>query len=334
MSTPLTTDRTGLIPPTGSRNWWLLYVGGPVMVVFSAILLFPELVYERFIWQYLWGPVVADANGEPVTRYGIQVTEGYTLVNTIAYLGIVLYSLPGLWAFHDALSIDLTTRLAYSLAPIIVAGGAMRALADASLLGSLDVWFITPSIYFVVAGIALASIAVGTALRDRGLLSIPATVGIVGATWAMLALGWILLYGLTAAETFRPLVPVLTLSIAIVVTGGFYLAGSVTGWSALHHPMYLLVIFGQMWDAAQNLVGVTLYGYTPKMFLTQQLYRWTGFEGSTFAVKLLVVTFVVWILVDGENDLPREQWWLIAMVIIVVGLPMGVRGTTRMMLGV
>ena len=28
------------------------------------------------------------------------------------------------------------------------------------------------------------------------------------------------------------------------------------------------VIFGQMWDAAQNLVGVSLYGYTPKMFVT------------------------------------------------------------------
>lgn len=150
----------------------------------------------------------------------------------------------------------------------------------------------------------------------------------------MLALGWVLLYGLTAAETFRPFVPPLTLSIAIVVTGGFYLAGSFIGWSALHHPMYLLLIFGQMWDAAQNLVGVILFGYTPKMFITQQLYQWTGFQGSTFVVKLLAVIFVVWILADGEGDLPHEQWWLIAMVIIVVGLPMGVRGTTRMMLGV
>lgn len=162
-------------------------------------------------------------------------------------------------------------------------------------------WFITLSIYFVVAGVTLSSIAVGTALRDRGLLSVPATVGIVGTVWAMLALGWLLLYGLTVAETFRPLVPALTLSIAIVVTGGFYLAGSVTGWSALHHPMYLLIIFGQMWDAAQNLVGVILFGYTPKMFLTQQLYRWTGFTGSTFTVKLLAVIFVVWYLPTGKT---------------------------------
>jgi uncharacterized membrane protein len=334
MSTSLTRDLSEFIPPSGSRSWWFLYLGAPVTIVFSSLLVFPELVYDRFIWQYLWGPVVADASGEPVTRYGIQATAGYNPVNTIAYLGIVLYSLPGLRAFNEAFSLDLTIRLAYSLAPIIVAGGAMRALADASLLGSFAVWFITPSIYFVIAGVALGSIAAGAALRDRGMLSVPATVGVVGTAWAILALGWILLYGLTAAETFRPLVPVLTLSIAIVVTAGFYLTGSVIGWSALHHPMYLLLVFGQMWDAAQNLVGVTLFGYTPKMFLTQQLYQWTGFQGSTFVVKLLAVVFVVWILADGEDDLPHEQWWLIAMVVIVVGLPMGVRGTTRMMLGV
>lgn len=70
------------------------------------------------------------------------------------------------------------------------------------------------------------------------------------------------------------------------------------------------------------------------MFITQQLYQWTGFKGSTFLVKLLAVIFVVWILADSDDDLPHQQWWLLAMVIIVVGLPMGVRGTMRMMLGV
>jgi uncharacterized membrane protein len=255
-------------------------------------------------------------------------------VNTITYLAVVLYSVPGLRAFLDTLDIDLTTRLAYGLAPIIFAGGAMRALEDLGVLGALDVLFITPSIYFVIASVTLVGLAIGAILRNRGVASVPISIGLLGSVWAVLAIGWTLLYGITAAETFRPIVPVLTIGIALLVTGGFYLAGSVTGWAALHHPMYLLVIFGQMWDAAQNLVGVTLYGYTPKMFITQQLYQWTEFEGSTFVVKLLAVIFVIWVLADGDDDLPQEQWWLIAMVIIAVGLPMGVRGSTRMMLGV
>ena len=334
MSTTLTERVSASFPVTGSRTWWLLYVFGPLLVVIGGILAFPDLVYDRFIWQYLWGPVVADASGGPVTHGGIRATPGYNLVNTITYLAVVLYSLPGLRVFLDTLDIDLTTRLAYGLAPIILAGGAMRALEDLGVLGALDVLFITPSIYFVIAGVTLVGLALGAILRNHDVSSVPITVGLLGSVWAVLAVGWALHYGVTAAETFRPIVPVLTIGIALLVTGGFYLAGSVTGWSALHHPMYLLVIFGQMWDAAQNLVGVTLYGYTPKMFITKQLYQWTGFEGSTFVVKLLAVVFVVWMLAGGDDDLPHEQWWLIAMVIIAVGLPMGVRGTTRMMLGV
>ena len=201
------------------------------------------------------------------------MTTEYNLVNTITYLVVVLYSLPGLWAFLDTLDIDLTARLAYGLALIILAGGAMRTLEDASVLGALDVLFITPSIYFVIAGITLISLTIGAILRDRGVVSVPTTVGLLSSVWVVLAIGWALLYGITAAETFRPTVPVLTLGIAILVTGGFYLAGSAAGWQALRHPMYLLLIFGQMWDAAQNLVGVSLYGYTPKMFIMQYLYQ-------------------------------------------------------------
>lgn len=257
MNTTLTERVSARIPSTGSRTWWLLYVFGPTLVVVGGLLAFPDFVYDRFIWQYLWGPVVADANGGAVTHDGIQATSGYNLVNTLTSLAVVLYSLPGLRAFLDTLNIDLTTRLAYGLAPIILAGGAMRALEDLGVLGALDVLFITPSIYFVIAGVALVGLAIGAILRDRDIASIPVTVGLLGSIWAVLAIGWTLFYGVTAAETFRPIVPVLTIGIAFLVTSGFYLTGSVTGWSALHHPMYLLVIFGQMWHAAQNLVGVT-----------------------------------------------------------------------------
>ena len=334
MSTSISERVSTSIPSTGSLNWWLLYLLAPILLIGGGLLAFPELVYDRFIWQYLLGPVIADASGGPVTHDGIQAITGYNPVNTTTYLVIVLYSLPGLQAFHAACEIDLTTRLAYSLAPIIIAGGAMRALEDASVLGALDVLFITPSIYFVIAGVALVSLGIGVLLRNRGVASVPITVGVLGTIWAILALGWVIQYGITTAEAFRPAVPVLTLGIAFRVTSGFYLAGSFTGWGALQHPMYLLLIFGQMWDAAQNLVGVSLYGYTPKMFITQQLYQVTGFEGSTFVAKLLLVILIVWVLADSDDELPRDQWWGIAMVIIAVGLPMGVRGTTRMMFGI
>lgn len=334
MSSITTESRLTQFRTAGSREWWFGYLFGPLLLLGLGLALFPRVVYDQFIWQYLWGPVVADAANQQVTHNSVTAVKGYNAVNTATYLVVVLYALSGLREFLAAFKIDLTTRLAYGIAPIIIAGGAMRALEDASVLGAFDVLFITPSIYFVIAGVTLGGLGIGAVLRNRGIASIPLTVGALGSIWAVLAIGWAIQYGITSGETFRPIVPVLTLGIALLVTGGFYLAGSVTGWSVLHHPMYLLVIFGQMWDGAQNLVGVSLYSYTPKMFITQKLYHWTGFQGSTFFVKLLVVIVLVWILADGDDERSHEQWWVIAMAVVVVGLPMGVRGTIRMMLGV
>lgn len=335
MSSVVTDQVEKRVPPTGTREWWILYLLGPLLAFGAGLLLVPELVYDRFVWQYLWGPVVADAAGQPVTHEGITAVAGYNPVNTVTYLAIVLYSLPGLRTFLQRYEIDLDTRLAYGFAPLIIAGGAMRALEDAQLLPtSLDVLFITPSIYFVMAGVALVSLLIGVVLRERDVVSLPMTVAGLGTGWALLAVGWAMRYGLTDAETFRLVVPVLTTSIALLVTGGFYAAGAIPALSALRHPMYLLVIFGQMWDAAQNLVGVTLYGYEPKLFITGAVYEWTGFAGSTFVLKLIAVTAVVWILADGEGEMDYTWWWLIAFVAMAVGLPMGVRGSIRMMLGV
>ena len=116
------------------------------------LLAFPELVYDRYVWQYLWGPVVADAVGQSVTYQDITAVKGYNPVNTLTYVALVLYALPGVQAFFATFDIDLDTELACSLAPILVAGGVMRALEDAGRLPvPLDRLFITPSIYFVIA---------------------------------------------------------------------------------------------------------------------------------------------------------------------------------------
>jgi uncharacterized membrane protein len=234
MSSVVTEQVEKRVPPTGTREWWILYLLGPLLAFGAGLLLVPELVYDRFVWQYLWGPVVADAAGQPVTHEGITAVAGYNPVNTVTYLAIVLYSLPGLRTFLQRYEIDLDTRLAYGFAPLIIAGGAMRALEDAQLLpASLDVLFITPSIYFVMAGVALVSLLIGVVLRERDVVSLPMTVAGLGTGWALLAVGWAMRYGLTDAETFRLVVPVLTTSIALLVTGGFYAAGAIPALSWL-----------------------------------------------------------------------------------------------------
>ena len=318
----------------GTTEWWVAYLAGPPLLVLLGVALFPRLVYDQFIWQYLWGPVVADAAGEGVTRNGITATPGYTLVNTLVYLGIVGYSLPGLRVLYERLDITLDERLVFALVPLIVAGGAMRALADASLLSGYEVLFITPPIYFVVAGVALIVIVFGGTISRKATVSVPLVVAGVGGIWAASAVGYAVIYGGLATETVRPTVPLLTLGIAGALTVGFYAIGRAGIMPAFTRPVYLLVAFGQSWDGAQNLVGTTLFGYEPKMFITHHFYEVTGISGSTFLLKLGLVPLVVWILADSEGEMDHVWWWLLVVAVIVVGLPMGVRGSLRMMLGV
>lgn len=77
------------------------------------------LVYDQFIWKYLWVPVVADAAGHPMAYERIRTVPDYYFVNTVTYLVTAIYSLPGLWVYLDALKVSFDARLAYGFAPII-----------------------------------------------------------------------------------------------------------------------------------------------------------------------------------------------------------------------
>ena len=322
------------LPETGSREWWVSYLLTPLVLVGVGLLAFPTLVYDQFIWQYLWGPVVADAAGQPVTHEGIRAVQGYNAVNTVTYLVAVAYSLPGLKAYLDALDVSFDARLAYGLAPMIVAGGAMRALEDIGLLGDYAVWFITPSIYFVVTGVTVLALGVGALARDRNVGSIPSTVGFVGSIWAVGAIGWALWHGFSSGTTFRLWVPFATTGIALGVTALYYWGTNFVDAKHLQHPLILLAVFGQLWDAAQNLIGVTFLGFSPKLVVTNSVYEATGFSGSTFVLKLLVTLGIVWYLADAKEEMNHTWWWLMTFFIGAIGLPMGVRGSLRMMLGV
>jgi len=322
------------LPEAGSREWWALYLLSPLILVGVGLLAFPTLVYEQFIWRYLWGPVVADAASQPVTHEGIRAVQGYNAVNTVTYLAAVAYSLPGLRTYLDALDVSFDARLAYGLAPMIVAGGAMRALEDIGVLGEYAVWFITPSIYVVVTGVTVLALGVGALARARNVGSIPSTVGFVGSIWAVGAIGWAIRHGLSTGVTFRLWVPVATTGIALGVTALYYWGTSFVDVPDLRHPLILLAVFGQLWDAAQNLIGVTFLGFSPKLVVTNFVYEATGFSGSTFVLKLLVTLGIVWYLADAKAEMNHTWWWLMTFFIGAIGLPMGVRGSLRMMLGV
>ena len=336
--TASTTNRIGgRPPPSGTGPWWFLYLLAPVIAIVLGLALFPEMVYDQYIWQYLWGPVVADGASEPVTHQGIRAVKGYNPVNTITYVVVMLYALPGVRAFLSTLDIDLDADLAYGLAPILVAGGVMRALEDAGLLfRPLNLLFITPPIYFSVAIITVGAFLVGVGVRDQfdAEDAVPIACAAVGTVWTVAGFAAALSFGLAPGQTFRPLVPIATIGIAGLFVWVFRVAGDRLDRRYLRHPLALLLVFGQMLDATQNLIGVTFFGYTPKLFVTRAVYEATNFSGSTFLLKLVAVVLIVWTVGSSDDDITATWSWIILFAATAVGLPQGVRGMLRVTLGV
>ena len=128
--------------------WTAILVVPPAFIALGCIL-WPEAFWDNFVWKYIWGPIVADARGEP--QQG--VTEGYNVVNTLFYAIILSVGVIGIWRAFNYLDIKLDTSYLIAIVPWVLLGSILRSLEDASLFsrdGILVFLFISPIIYMVV----------------------------------------------------------------------------------------------------------------------------------------------------------------------------------------
>jgi len=236
------------------RTWLggaLALVGG--LVVGSLAL--PELVYDRFVWQYFWGPIYSDANNavcavkdggsvellgstaacRAAAETGVVAYTGYTTVSTVGYMVILLFAILGVLHLLDRIEVGEDRRLVVALLPFMLFGGALRVVEDVTdsavragvepiLTYPLNTLFISPIIYvtvFLVTLVAvLASLRLGSAdvVRNRY-----RALGGIGAA----ALGVTLAYLFWVAFTtdyvdFYPQVLVVDVGLASVLAYALY----------------------------------------------------------------------------------------------------------------
>lgn len=134
------------------RAWATVAIAALTVLVMGAIV-FPRQVYDEFIWQYFWGPVVADAHavgttgcavreGGSVTFYrsaqacdqaaGIVASPGYTTLSTVSYAIVLLFALVGVVLIMNRLELGTDPRFFYGLIPFVFFGGALRVVEDAN----------------------------------------------------------------------------------------------------------------------------------------------------------------------------------------------------------
>lgn len=281
-------ERLGVAP---ERLW-----GGTVLALVVGLvggsLLFPRLVYDRFLWQYFWGPVAADGNGATcAARSGGSVEylsgsaacaeaeaagyvvayPGYTWVSEVGYIVTLLLALLGVVFMLRRLDIGGERRFFYALFPFMLFGGALRTVEDAGIAAMRagaepliafpwSALIISPFIYVTVFLVTLAAVLTSYALAARGLVSRYDTVlAGVGSTVLALAVGYL---GYLAATTeyveFHP-------QVLVVVLVGATVAAWLT-WRLIEAveprinagtgSVGFVVIWGHAVDGVANVVGL------------------------------------------------------------------------------
>ncbi len=282
--------------PRDPLTAWALAAVGLVVALVAASVAFPARFYERVIWQYFWGPVVADAHGVSTSgcavrdggsvaiyssaeqcagAMGVVAHPGYTTVSTISYALVLLFALVGVVLVMDRLEIGHDRSLFFALIPYVFLGGTLRVIEDANALlfretGEMLIplpWvgiIISPLIYFAVFFVAAAALLGTYWLARRAAIGRyePAFAGIGAAAVAITIV--ILGYFLVGTEVvgFNPVVAVVALGGATLIAAAvWYLTERY--WPGVNEGtgyMGPVVVWGHTVDGIANVVSLDWAG--------------------------------------------------------------------------
>jgi uncharacterized membrane protein len=329
MSTPVA-ERVEQSP----ERAWAAVVGGVALLLAIGSAVFPRAVYDRFVWQYFWGPVVADGRGAQCAVRGAGGTEllgsssacqaavdagevvafpGYTTVSTVSYVVVLLGMLIGVVFLLRRLDIGNELRFFYALFPFMLLGGALRTVEDSGVAAlragteplipfPASALLISPFIYFTAFGFTLACVLAAYGLANRGTVDDYArplfAMGAVALAASLAYLSY--LAAATDYVEFYPQVLALTLVIATVAT-------AVT-WklATAYEPTIrqgtgvagIVIIWGHAIDGVANVIGLN---WMPALTGTANLV-------PKHVVNALIVNWTGRLLPDSVLAVTGDAW--------------------------
>jgi uncharacterized membrane protein len=272
----------------GPVRLWVASFVGIVLTIAGAAVAMPVRVWDRFLWQYFWGPVYADAKaagcavmtdsgpeplyqgcGTAIERGAIVAEPGYTLVSEVGYMLILVYMLVGVYLLLERLEIADDPNLYFAFIPFMLLGGALRVVEDGTdravsagvtplVEYPLSSVIISPVIYGTVFLMTLLSLLACLELDRRGVVDsyYRATAG-VGIALVVATMAYLIMGALTTDySTLYPSVLLSTVAIASALSYGLYRlfesylpeVNSGTGYIGL------LVIWGHAIDGVANVL--------------------------------------------------------------------------------
>ena len=358
----------------GAERVWLAVVGVLIAVVVLAAVMFPQRVYVDIIWQYYWGPVVADANGWSCVAWadgqqvdagfncgdagpddGPTATPGYTFISYAGYIPILLLLLVGIVFAIQWLDVDRYRAGFFGLFPWMLFGGALRVVEDANvatgaegeMLLSLP-WsalLISPFIYVVVALLTLVALIAAVWLERRGSIR-GYEYGLAGfGTLALVAAVAVIAYLWTRADAigFFPSIAIVTLVGATAITGAVWwiterVAPQINEGTGY---MGLVVVWAHSIDGIANLIGLSYaqafgwpYNLSPKHPINAAIVDFFGNAWPFLALKIAAAIFIIWIFNDEFFEESPRFAIVLMITVVAVGLGPGTRDMLRATFGI
>jgi len=277
---------------TSPERLWIGAASALTLALVLGSLLFRELVYDRFLWQYFWGPVAADGNGAIcAARSGgtveylgssadctqaeaagqIVAYPGYTIPSTLGYITILLFMLLGMVLLLDRLDIGTDRGFFYALFPFMLFGGALRTIEDAGVSATragaepliefpASALIISPFIYITMFLLTLVAVLVSVRLESDGYVDrYEYPLAGVGTALLVGSLGYLTYLGLaTEYATLHPQVLGVTL---VGATVSAWVTWKLVGrrYPSLDSGtgfIGFVVIWGHAVDGVANVIGL------------------------------------------------------------------------------
>lgn len=261
---------------------WLASLVGIVALIAGAAVVATEAVWDRFIWQYFWGPIAADAqaarcalrdgssiellySGSACSQAqaageAIYAEPGYTIISEVGYMVVLVYMLIGVYLVLQRYDLVTDIDLYYPLVPFMLLGGSLRVIEDAtdaavragvdpSIPYPLNTLLVSPIIYFTLFVLTLGSLVVVRRLERQGQIEDGNRVlGLLGSGFLGLTLVYLL--GLSVTKEYVTLYPQM---VTIVVVGATVLA--YLNWRGID------AIWPEMRDATAYIGFFVLWGH-------------------------------------------------------------------------
>lgn len=130
-------------------------------VVIIGLLLKPEVFWDDFAKVYIWDPIVKDAG---------QGDAGYSAVNTIVYISIMIAAVIILQALFRKWRLPVDDKMVWALMAWVVLAPILRVMEDSDYFAEgIDVLFISPIIHIHLAAWLVLAGYIGHIGREKHL---------------------------------------------------------------------------------------------------------------------------------------------------------------------